>query len=59
MPLYVVFFDNSQAEQVAQIIDFSDLFSEEDDEECDGDCGSCDAKESCGEYDEEDSEEEK
>ena len=39
--------------------DFSDLFSEEDDEECDGDCGSCDAKESCGEYDEEDSEEEK
>ena len=39
--------------------DFSDLFSEEDDEECDGDCGSCDAKEFCDEYDEEDPEEEK
>ena len=34
--------------------DFSDLFTEEDDEDCDGDCASCDAKDFCDEYAEED-----
>ncbi len=32
--------------------DFSGLFSEEDDRECDGDCGSCDAKDDCVDFEE-------